>query len=89
MKGILFLALCVIISQQAVLIASSTTNTIITSPAGETVALEPFHNANHPTTIGTTGASWIYRNVPNSRPDGEKTSFVARFYADCQSAVAL
>ena len=62
-------ALCLVLSQQAVFIASSTTKTIMTSPSGETVALEPFHKANAPTTIGTTGSKWIYRSVLNNRPD--------------------
>lgn len=89
MKEIIMLALlCSFSLQQTVLLSSSTTNTIITSPTNYVVALEAYHNANNPNYIGY-GAKWLYKNGSDSWPAGDKVSFLANFYADCQANATL
>jgi hypothetical protein len=90
MKGFIILALLCVLSMQqiAVLISSSPSNTLVTSPAGSFTILEAAHTANLPGHIGY-GAQWIYKNGTDHWPNGETASFFTQFYADCQSTATL
>lgn len=91
MKGLILLGLlCTLAVQQTVLISSSATNTLITSPPGLTVALSNFHET-HPTYSNYIGfgANWIYKAGSSSWPIGDTATFTAQFYADCESPATL
>ena len=89
MKEIILLALlCTFSLQQTVLLSSSASNTIVTSPANFVVVHEAYHNANNPNYIGY-GARWIYKNGSSSWPNGDQASFLSNFYADCQANATL
>jgi hypothetical protein len=72
---LLFGLLCTLAVQQTVLIASSPSNTLITSPAGQTVIAEAYHNTNNPNFIAGSGARWVYKNGPAGWPDGDTAVF--------------
>lgn len=57
-----------------ILLASNTTNTIITSPPGATIVPEPYHTANNPNFI-SNGAQWLWQSGGQSWPDGYTVSF--------------
>lgn len=89
MKVFILITLCLVLSQQAVLIASSPSNTAITSPPLQTVVVEPFHSVNPPTTIGATGAQWIHKSGGAGWPNGDVVTFYTQFYADCLNPITL
>jgi hypothetical protein len=89
MKLILLLSfLCMIAMQTNVLLSSSTSNTIITAPASQTVAVETFHTTNNLNFIGYS-AQWLWLAGSDSWPNNYKATFQASFYADCLSTGTL
>lgn len=89
MKVIALLAvLCVLSLQQTVLLSSSTSNTIITSPANTPIGVDSFHNTNNLNYIGFD-AQWLWKNGSSSWPNGDTVTFQAQFYADCGNSATL
>lgn len=69
MKIIILLALlCSLALLQTVILTSSPANTVITSPLGLTVAVDPYHNTSHLNFIGN-GAQWLWQSGGASWPD--------------------
>lgn len=82
--------LCTLAVQQTVLISSSDTNTVITSPPGVNIGLSTFHEASsqYANYIGF-GAKWVYKAGSQGWPVGDTATFVTQFYADCESPATL
>ena len=88
MNKTLIMSLLLIISlQQTVLLRSDPSTTIITSSNHITVT-EAYHTKNNPNFIGH-GANWIYKKGLDSWPAGDKATFYAEFWADCQREAIL
>jgi hypothetical protein len=81
-KNIAIVALlCTITLQQTILASSGVTTTIIVSPPGQQIALEPFHNAYDPNYL--PGAQWIWKSGGQSWADGDSVQFETIFFVDC------
>lgn len=86
---ILLVFLCLLPQLQATLLASSELNTIILSPPGIPVIQEFHHNLYTHNSIYNSGARWIWRNGPDSWPEGYQVIYEAKFYADCRVPAVL
>lgn len=85
---LLFGLLCCLTLQQAVILASSTINTVIISRSGLTVGEDPYHNRHHPNYLGT-GAQWIWQSGGSSWPHGQTLTFQTQFNIDCNGRATL
>lgn len=89
MKTLLLIALlCSLTLTQTLLLASSPANTIITSPVGLSVAVDPYHNAHHLNFIGD-GAQWLWQAGGASWASGQTLVFETQFYAACNGTATL
>lgn len=89
MKTLIVLAIiCTLTLQQTVLVASSTTNTLITSPSSATINVEPYHTSNNPGFIGY-GAQWLWQASGSSWPNNYVNNFQSNFYASCNGSASL
>ena len=72
-----------------VIVSSDPLTTVITSPSGRTVEVEPYHTKNQANYLGN-GAKWIWTNKQGSCLLGDNTAdFQSLFYADCPQNVAI
>ena len=72
-----------------VIVSSDPLTTVITSPSGRTVEIEPYHTKNYANYLGN-GAKWIWTNKQGSCLLGDNSAvFQALFYADCPQNIAV
>jgi hypothetical protein len=87
-KAITLSLLLVLALQQTVLLSSSSSNTIITSPISAPAVLEPYHTGANPNFI-SNGAQWLWQAGGQSWPNGYVAVFQTQFYASCKSPAIL
>jgi len=70
---VLVTLLCALTLQQTVLVSSGVSTAAVIVPLAQTIALEPYHTANHPNHL--PGAQWIWKSGGQSWAEGDTATF--------------
>lgn len=73
---------------ETVLIKSHPSNTVITSPSGQSVGISSWNTGQLPNYL-ENGAQWIFQAGGDSWPNNYEAKFEAQFYADCLKSTKL